>query len=39
MSPRQSEYGRVIVPRVVLRRLDCVLVAREDQLGPAPTPA
>jgi len=29
---RQSEYGRVILPLVVLRRLDCVLEPTKDQV-------
>ena len=33
---KQSEYGRVILPLVVLRRLDCVL---EPTQGPGPAPA
>jgi type I restriction enzyme M protein len=35
---KQSEYGRVILPLVVLRRLDCVLepTKETDQLGLAP---
>src|SRR3954451_6916248 len=29
---KQSEYGRVILPLVVLRRLDCVLEPTKDQV-------
>src|SRR5881392_3454453 len=29
---KQSEYGRVILPFVVLRRLDCVLEATKDKV-------
>ena len=29
---KQSEYGRVILPLVVLRRLDCVLDPTKDQV-------
>src|SRR3954454_23973387 len=29
---KQSEYGRVILPLVVLRRLDCVLEASKPQV-------
>ena len=29
---KQSEYGRVIVPFIVLRRLDCVLEPTKDQV-------
>ncbi len=29
---KQSEYGRVILPFTVLRRLDCVLEETQDQV-------
>ena len=29
---KQSEYGRVILPFTVLRRLDCVLAPTKDQV-------
>lgn len=29
---KQSEYGRVILPMVVLRRLDCVLEPTKDKV-------
>ena len=29
---KPSEYGRVILPFVVMRRLDCVLESRKDEV-------
>ena len=35
---KQSEYGRVILPLVVLRRLDCVLEPTKQQVLPPNPP-
>jgi hypothetical protein len=35
---KQSEYGRVILPLVVLRRLDCVLEPTKQQVIPPNPP-